>query len=62
MTSADAQLIAAAINRLCDIAELIFRIPPGEQLLALFSVGFVTPMTLYLVSYGAGLLVNFWRD
>ncbi len=61
MTSDDAQLIAAAINRLCDVAELIFNIPTGGQLAALFAAGFITPMTLYLVSYGVGLLVNFWR-
>lgn len=61
MTPEQADALIAAINRLCDAAELIFNVPNSEQLAALFGTGFILPLTLYLAAYGVGHLVNFWR-
>lgn len=61
MTEIQAQALIDAINRLCDVAELIFNIPSSDQYSALFATGFVLPLTLYLAAFGVGHLVNFWR-
>lgn len=61
MTPEQAQAMIEAINRLASIAEKISEVPESTQLAALWAAGFVTPMTLYLVSSAVGSIVNFWR-
>jgi len=61
MTSEQADAFIAAINRLSDVAQSIFAIPTGDEVAAIFALGFVTPVTLYLVAHCVGSLVNFWR-
>lgn len=61
MTPENALAMIEAINRLASIAEKIFLVPESTQLAALWAAGFVTPVTLYLVSSVVGVLVNFWR-
>lgn len=61
MSPEQAQAMIDAINRLAIIAEKIFVVPESSQLAALWAAGFVTPVTLYLVSSVVGVLVNFWR-
>jgi hypothetical protein len=58
---ASATLIEA-VDRLSTIAESIFSVPSSEELAALFSVGFLTPLTIYLIAFCVGSLVNFWRS
>lgn len=61
MTSDQADAFIAAINRLADVAQSIFAVPAGDEVAAVFALGFITPVTLFLVAHCAGALVNFWR-
>ena len=61
MTPDQADAFIAAINRLADVAQSIFAIPASDDIAAVFALGFITPVTLYLVAYMVGVLVKFWR-
>lgn len=61
MTPEQADAFIAAINRLADVAQSIFAIPAIDEVAAVFGLGFITPVTLFLASYLIGSLVKFWR-
>lgn len=61
MTSDQADAFIAAINRLADVAQSIFAVPVSDEIAAVFALGVVGPLTLFLVAHMAGSLVNFWR-
>lgn len=61
MTPAQADAMIAAINRLSDVAQWMFVVPESDELAAFFALGFIAPVTLFLVSYCVGVLVHFWR-
>lgn len=61
MTDAQAQALTEAINALVSMLQSIFQAPDSSQLAALWGLGFSMPLSLYLVAYAVGLLVNFWR-
>jgi hypothetical protein len=61
VTSDQADAFIAALNRLADVAQSIFSVPASDEVAAVFALGFITPVTLFLVAHFAGSLVNFWR-
>ena len=61
MTSDQADAFIAAINRLADVAQSIFAIPASDEIAAVFALGLITPLTLFLVAHCVGSLVNFVR-
>lgn len=58
---AHAQTASACTLDASQFMTSLFGVPSQEVLAQAFAVGFVTPLTGYLVAYTVGLLVNFWN-
>lgn len=53
---------ATALEQLAALLASFLAQPDTGELQAAFVLGFSTPLTLFLVAYFVGLLVNFWRN
>jgi hypothetical protein len=52
---------ATALEQLAALLASFLAPPTTEALQAAFVAGFSTPIALFLVAYGIGLLIHFWR-
>lgn len=57
----DTQLLAASIDNLAAILNLVFSFPDASLLSQAFGLGLTAPLTFYLVSYCVGLLVSMFN-
>jgi len=52
---------ATALEQLAALLASFLAQPEPEALQAAFVAGFSTPVALFVVAYGIGLLIHFWR-
>lgn len=57
----DSQLLAAAIDNLAALLSSLFSTPDSEELAALWSIGFVLPMSCFLIAWTVGIVVSMLR-
>lgn len=52
---------ATALEQLAALLASFLAQPETGEIQAAFVTGFSTPLALYVVAYGIGLLIHFWR-